>query len=614
MNAAGDPGSRRRFAVIALAAIVALALLIRLLHFAAIHGTAFPRFPLYFTDSDMHFYWEWAGRIAGGDWLSRDPVHPYPAWMARIAPLETWLRWWGGREILPTVPLYPYWVAALLRVSGGSVDSVILAQLFAGALQPIVLYWLGRRLFDERVGLVAAALDAVYGPAVFFQGTLLRDWMPPILEPLALVAILRARDAGRAGAWVAAGAALGLALLAKTSILLFLPWALLWTVLETRPPRRKAVLAAACLVLGVSLSLAPLLARNRLAGAPLLALDSRSGENVILGLAPDSFAVGLVHSPSLGILLDRSGGRFLPALRETLGAWQGDWRAFLRLQVLKLRALLDPIEVPDNLSFAYGLDLSPGLRWTLRWGGLVPLGLAGLVLSLPAWRRHGLLLLYGFAVLAVLLIPPVLGRYRLTLEPILCVYAGAGVVRAWESARERRVRSTAGFALLVVLVALVQHRLAPIRVLRESPAFVLRPQEYRVSARIYASEGRLDRATSEIARLRTQADALAAARPAFVARAAEAAVKEGDYRVLWARDLLARDRRKEALRQAEAAERLYGGQPMLAEPAVNLGLLYWDLGERARTAAYLRRFIALAPRDERAEDARRILAEIEGQP
>src|SRR5262245_61668142 len=188
--------ARERENVILLS-ILAVALAIRFAHFLAIAGSAFLRFPLTFDQSDMNTYWEWAHEILAGDWLGRATYHPAFHWMKAIAPQETWYRWWGGRAIFQQAPLYVYWVAAVLGVSRQSIEFVSLAQLILGAFQPLVMFWLGRRLFDGCVGLVAAGLTALYGPFIFQQGALLRDWLPPLLEPLAVLTLLRARDTTR---------------------------------------------------------------------------------------------------------------------------------------------------------------------------------------------------------------------------------------------------------------------------------------------------------------------------------------------------------------------------------------------------------------------------------
>lgn len=586
--------------------ILCAGLLIRVSHLWAIAGTPFPRFPVVPTPLDIHSFWEWAETIVAGDWLGRDTYHPSFDWMKEIAPRETWYRWWGGKAIFQQAPLYPYLVAVLLAVSRKSLVFVSAAQLVVGALHPLVMFWLGRRLFDSHVGLVAAALTALYGPFIFHEGTLLRDWLPPILEPLALVALLRARETGRVRSWCLAGAALGVALLAKETVLLFVSLAVLWIALVHARAVRKAGVSGAALLLGLLLVLSPLVIRNVLVGAPAFAFSNRAAEGIIEGNAADGYPVGLIHPPSMKGILESSDGRLAAVVRETLETYRGNWRRFMRLELLKLRALGDPLEVPNNLNFYYALEVSPVLRFTLRYGLIFPLGLAGLILSLRVWRPHLLLMLYALSSLVGLMTTMILGRFRLVLVPVLILYGAAGLVWLFDAMRARRIGGGISYAGLFLGVAALQHLVLPIAEVRDMDRLTVHRPEYLLAASIYAQDGEFERAVAEIERLQVKARE----RPSFAPLAMDASVYQGDFRVLWASDLVKRQRRDEALREAERAEAAYAVRPELAYPLGNLGLLYMRLGDRAKARAFLERYLALEPEGETAERFRRLFEEL----
>jgi tetratricopeptide (TPR) repeat protein len=613
MSRVGDPragattpaaATRRDREIAWLLAIVAIAMGVRFVHFLTIVGTAFPRFPLVFDQSDMNTFWEWAQAIRGGDWLGRATYHPMFDWMVAIAPANTWYQWWGGRPIFQQAPLYPYWVATLLTVSRGSLEFVIVIQLVLGAFQPVVMFWLGRRLFDTRTGLVAAVLTAIYMPFVFHESVLLRDWLPPILEPLAIVALLRARACDRPRAWCLAGTALGLALLAKETLLLFVPFALLWLVLGYRRAPRHAVTATLAVLVGLLVVLAPLVIRNVVVGAPPLAFSNRAVEGLIEGNAADGFPIGLTHPPSMQRILERSDGRPMAVLRETLATYQGDWSHLLRLELLKLRALADPLEVPNNADLYYAREISPILRLGLSYGMILPLAVAGFLLSLPSWHRHMLLMLYLLAALTGLMATIILARFRLVLVPVLIVYAAVGLVRVWDAARARKVAEGTAYLSLVAGVAVVQHLVLPVPALRDMPPIAVHRPEYLVAAYIYAHDGRFDRALAEIERL----EARAAERPGFGDLRREASLYEGDLRMLWAGQLLGQGRHELAIREAERADIAYSSHPEVFYPLYTLGFLYLKLGELGKAKAYLTRFVSGEPFGEKSERARRALA------
>jgi Dolichyl-phosphate-mannose-protein mannosyltransferase len=573
--------------------VAALALLVRILHWHALEGTAFPFFPLVFAESDMHAFLVWATRILEGDWLGRNTYHVYTEWMKPIAPLETWHRWWGGREVFHQAPLYPYGVALALGVSGRSLEAVLRLQLVAGTVQAVVVYALARCLFDVRTAVVAGVLTAVYGPLVFFQGVLLRDWLPPLLEPLALVLLLLTRRSSSPLHGFLAGAALGLAALTKETALLLFPVALAWLVFEHRHAWTRVLGPATAVAGGFLLCLAPLVARNVAVGAPAFAISGSGPGSFVLGNAADAQPVGFAVPPSLKPIMERADGRTLVAIRETL-ATHSEWTSLARLELIKLRGVIDPHEVADNASYDYGAEISPVLWFALGFGVLLPLGGAGLLVFARRGRALSLLLVYMLCALFGLVYSVVHARYRLALVPPLLVFGAAFLVWLLDELRARRLRRIAIGAGLVGLLALGQHGLAPL-VPRGDYA---RPQEYLIAAAIY--EGRRDwsRAAGEMERLVARAGGhrvLARSLPTFQALL-------GHYRGLGLLEAAQPAAAEQELLRAVATD------PRLPGPHFALGEMYMTQRvDAVKGRRHLERFLELAPRSPQADRARQLL-------
>ena len=425
----------------ALLLLTALALLLRSAHFVAIAGSPFPLLQLEVPGGDMAAHWAWSEQILAGDWLGRSTYHQFPEWMRAIAPIETWHRWWGGEKIFHREPLYPYFLALARGILGrGALLGVLGLQLALGALQPLVLFLLARRLFDTRAGLLAAAFGAIHGPFVYFESALLRDWVPPLLDPLLLVAILRARDREKAGSWILAGVLFGLSILIRSSLVLFLPLALGWIAWMGRDQLARTARAASFFLLGLALGFAPLAARNLAVGAPILAMTNRAPEAIVESNAADSIPIGMPIPESMPGILERAGGSARIAAVETAKQYEGRWGSLLRLQVLKLWGAFDPREHADNLDYEYGRWISPAIRWAPGFAMAGLFGVAGILLFLRRGGGHALVVLYVLSVLGGQLVTVIVGRYRLGLTAMLIVMGAGYAVWCWDHLRPKVTR------------------------------------------------------------------------------------------------------------------------------------------------------------------------------
>ena len=195
------------------------------------------------------------------------------------------------------LPLYPYFLALCYAVSGGSVVAVKVVQIALGLLTVVLTYATGTRLADSTVGLVAAALAAVYGPLVFHESMLIPEAIGVPLYAAGFYSCCLFLDAPSVRRAVLAGALLGLACLTKAGVL---PFAVLFvavlllrpTLAATRPP---AAALAAFAVAFVAV-LAPVTLHNRIVGGDTVLLTSHAGLNFYIGNNPD--ADGTFRAPA----------------------------------------------------------------------------------------------------------------------------------------------------------------------------------------------------------------------------------------------------------------------------------------------------------------------------
>ncbi len=457
----------------------------RMVHLRTIYLEHEYRIPALWVHTDMHAFMQWSDTILAGDVLGRDTYHPQFDWMTKLAPMEQWYRWWGGREIFHQEPLYPYFLAGVRYLSNGSLVMPLFVQLLIGSIHPLVLYFLGRRLCDNRVGLIAAGMAVAYGPFIFYEGVLLRDWLPPVIEPLVLLSLIAAPGDSSLRSrwtkwcrWLLPGLLFGIALLARSFILLFLPAVLIWILLLRHENRGWRFQAASFFCVGLVIALSPLLVRNIVVGAPVFSLHNRTAEGFILGNAADGSPVGLEHPDSQYEILEAADGSLWGVVRHTL-ATHDSVAGFLYHQLTKFRGIFEPYDIPDNIAYANSRAHSPALQYSLSFWPLAAVGISGMVLSCW-WRRreHVLVMVYFLSILAALMVVTANGRYRLSLVPVLMVYAAVLITWLWNWLLAKRWQAVAIAAGLTAALVVVQVTVVPIRALREDPLFPLSRGEY----------------------------------------------------------------------------------------------------------------------------------------
>ena len=78
----------------------------------------------------------------------------------------------AGKPTAWMPPVYPFIMAAAFKIFGVFSNQAAIAleifQIIVSALTCIVLYFLGKRLYNAKAGLVAAFLFAMYPPAIHF--------------------------------------------------------------------------------------------------------------------------------------------------------------------------------------------------------------------------------------------------------------------------------------------------------------------------------------------------------------------------------------------------------------------------------------------------------------
>lgn len=419
-----------------LLAILVVALVLRLAHWWAVRDEPF--FGQLAMDSQE--YDRWAQEIAGGDWL--------------------------GSQVFFQAPLYPYILAVVYRVAGRSVDAIYLLQIALAIAGIWALYGAARRMADERAGLVAAGLAAVYGPFLFYDVQLLKESFAVTVTCFLLWALAERR-------WLGAGILLGIIALLRENALLLIPFLL---PLAWNRERRTAGLVrnGAVLVAGLALALAPVALRNGIVGGDFLPTTFQGGVNFWIGNNPDADGTyqpivpgkqipALERQEPVRVAEQELGRRLTPA--EVSSHWLGkslSWAAghpgaFLRLQLRKVGMFWSWYEWPDAVDYYWVQGLSAVYRLPLvEFGTISLLALAGLWMVRKRPGPFAPALLFALGWLASTVIFFLFSRYRLPVVPALLPLAAVPLVRLGEIWRVRGRGWRTG-AILTVAAFLLPH-------------------------------------------------------------------------------------------------------------------------------------------------------------
>jgi len=327
------------------------------------------------------------------------------------------------------------------------------------------------------------------------------------------------------------------------------------------------------------------------------AVSGQGPGNVLVGLVTDTSPVGFSPPSHQTIEIARkTGGTAWLVVLETLRAHKSNLGDILSHQLIKVRGIVDPFEFWNNTSYYYGVEISPALAVSLGYGVIFPLGVAGMLVLLPAWRRMSLFYSYLFASMAVQMITIVLARFRLALVPVLILGAAFFLVELLSTLRRRQFSRAVALVTLVLALSLFQQLLAPVTPGRSH----IRAQEYILAAQAYEQEKRYELALLELARLREN---LGQATPQ---------VFEGHLRIKWAADLLLHGNREAARRQVQLAQKVYTEAGDDTGTALyNSGIIYIMLGEPDKATEFFEEYLNRHPHGPKAHEIRDLLASLE---
>ncbi|MCU0725458.1 MAG: glycosyltransferase family 39 protein, partial [Planctomycetes bacterium] len=163
---------------------------------------------------DARIYLDWSREIAGGDLL--------------------------GERVFFLNPLYAYVLAPVVGLAGPSSDLLAIRtlQVILGALSAMLVAGTARRLAGPGTGLLAGLLTAAWPLLLYYEQRVMSVTLAVFLNALALRLLVRFADRPGIRAAFLAGLPIGLSILTRPNVALFLVLLPLWFLSAARPGRR----------------------------------------------------------------------------------------------------------------------------------------------------------------------------------------------------------------------------------------------------------------------------------------------------------------------------------------------------------------------------------------
>ena len=403
-------------------------------------------FPLFQVPiMDMLYHDEWARAIAAGNF-------------------------WGD-EAFFRAPLYPYFLALLYAISGGSITFARVVQAVIGGGSAVVCYFVGLELFRNRkIAFTGAALLATIWTAVYFDIELLLIVLEVFLDLLAVLFLLRARD-GRVRNFVLAGLFVGLSAITRPNILVFASFVwLIYIVAQPRLEKRKLIKGLVTFYIIVIAVITPVTARNYIVGDDLVLISSQGGLNLYIGNNPESDGSTAIVPGTRGswwggiydatTLAEVEEGRDLKPseidgyyLRKAFAFFKDEPVKAVKLLLRKAYLFTNAVELGNN----FDNNLLKLRLAILKFDPVgiyivLPFAFLGIGVHIKDFRKYTPAYLFVVIYSATVVLFFVNDKFRMPVVPFFCLFAAAGFFWLIKKARLKEWKPfTIAFVILATL-------------------------------------------------------------------------------------------------------------------------------------------------------------------
>lgn len=459
--------------------IIIFAAILRLIYFFQIRNFVLFKYPV--LDADV--YLTWANNILQGDILSRKT----------------------GVFVLS--PLYAYFMAFVQFIFGKNIEIIVLIQFILGLVNCILVYSIAKKMFNNKIALIAALFSALYSYSIYIEGMLLTAGLIFSLNLLAVYLLLKGYESKTMVFYSLSGLAVGLSSMLRPNVLLFAVFISVWFIMI------KDLKKYLIFLLGIFIALSPLLIRNYIVNREFSPASASAGMNFYLG--NNEHATG-IYSPldfdqadpvkqgenyrkkaseiSKQELSHSEASRYW--FKEGLTSIINKPLKWAGLMIKKTILCFHEYEIPMNYNYYFYKSRFPALYFTSIFSSVLifPLGMLGFVLfflrksdQTGRNKSAGVIIIYFVSYIAALILFFVSSEYRYPIVFVLIIMSAYAVYELFERIRQKRFAELTT-AVVVLLISVFISRF-PVGLNSEKYQF---GQEYTKLGAAYMKSGNID--------------------------------------------------------------------------------------------------------------------------
>ena len=352
---------------------------------------------------------------------------------------------WLGTEIFYRAPLYPYLLSIIFLFAPNNLLAVYSIQLALGMCSVVLIYCIGKRIYSERAGLIAAGFSLIYSPLTFFETKILPTTTGIFLGLLSIYLLTRAEQERKWPYWTGGAAILGVATICRPNYLLMIPLLIFGILVVHRKQLKEAVIPILILILLPSLIIGTITLRNYVVGKDLVPITANAGITFAQGNNPWARgSIAVIPGFSGEVTNQRheetqiaeriTGRRLKPSEVNTFWfKWaltfiQKKPLEYLRLLLYKAAILINNRELASNYLLEVDKAVTPWLSLAFLPFGFIMawavIGFARIFLERPAALALVAAFVGNFLTVMIFYAN---SRYRMTLVPPAIIMAGGGL-------------------------------------------------------------------------------------------------------------------------------------------------------------------------------------------